>query len=71
MCQDIQPNWQNVARKCQFICNQQAGFGILTIKILIGPGGEPVFWMEPEMKNIEPKRGAAIFLHTVLEKLVD
>lgn len=68
---DLKPNWLNVARKCQYVCSQQTGFAVVHMKILVGPGGEPVFWTNPEMTNLEPKQGASVFLHQVLERLTD
>lgn len=69
--EDIKPNWLNVARKWQSVCCQQNGFAVVTMRVLIGPGGEPVMWFEPTMQHIEPMRGASIFLHQVLERMVE
>ena len=71
MSEDIKPNWLNVARKCQSVCSGQNGFAVVQMKLLIGPGGEPVFWFEPSMHNIEPLRGASVFLHQVLERMTE
>lgn len=69
--EDIKPQWANVARKWQSVCCSQRGFAVVTMRVLIGPGGEPVMWFEPEMKSIEPLRGASVFLHTVLERMTE
>lgn len=69
--EDIQPNWLNIARKAQSVCCQQRGFAVVTIKILIAPGGDPVLWFEPEMHNIEPLRGASLFLHQVMDRMTE
>lgn len=68
---DIKPNWLNIARKCQMTFHAEQGFSVVQVKILVGPGGEPVFWFEPEVNKIEPLRGASVFLHTVLERMVE
>lgn len=71
MCEDVKKNWLNVARKCQSVCGQERGFSVVQIVILVGPGGEPVFWLQPEMSKIEPLNGASGFLTQVMEKVRD
>ena len=58
MTQDLHPQWLNVARRCQSVSCQQGGYALVTIKVLVGCEGEPVWWFEPEMSRIEPRNGS-------------
>lgn len=69
--QDIKPMWQKVARRAQQHCRQQTGYAVMSMKVLIGPGGEPVFWFEPETKNIEPVGNPQMFLYRIMEQLAE
>lgn len=71
MSEDLQPNWMNIARRCQSIVCQEQGFAVVTIRVLVGPSGDPVLWMQPKIEKIEPLRGATVFLHTVLERIIE
>lgn len=71
MTEDIKPNWLKLARKAQSVCGQQKGFAVVSMKVLVGPGGEPVFWFEPEMRKIEPLQGASVFLHQVIDRMTE
>lgn len=66
---DIKPKWLNVVRRMQSVVCEQRGYAVVTMKILVGPTGEPVIWLNPELQTIEPLRGSSEFLESLMDNL--
>lgn len=48
--------WGNVIKRLESVARTQfAGYGIITMSIMIGPDGDPKFWTEPAHVKFEPK----------------
>ena len=52
---DVKPQWLNVIRRLQSACHGNQGYAVLSISILINSNGEPVSYLEPLLRKIEPK----------------
>lgn len=52
----------------QLACRNN-GYAVIHSKILVDENGEPVYWMEPDLERIEPRRGAKTFLDQILGML--
>lgn len=74
MCDDVRPMWLKLARSCQSIFGGSRsdrlprGFATMTVRILIGPDGQPVMWAEPEVVRFEPADRAQLFIYQVMER---
>jgi hypothetical protein len=58
LTEDIKPkwtNWLNVIRRLQETGCKQNGLAVVKITIVLNSDGEPVFWLNPDVKLIEPK----------------
>lgn len=66
----IRPQWSRVTARLQSKGCQQTGYAILSIRILVGPDGNPAFWCEPELTRLEPAHGLDRIL-TILQAGVD
>lgn len=58
LTEDIKPawrNWLNIVRRLQGAGCKQDGLAIAKIVIVLNGEGEPVFWLNPDVKLIEPK----------------
>ena len=64
--QDIKPDWLNVIRRLQSMGRQQAGYGIVTIQVIIDANGKPVLWNEPELKRLEPQSMVAELMMKIM-----
>ena len=64
--QDIKPDWLNVIRRLQSIGRQQAGYGIVTIQVIVDANGIPVLWNEPELKRLEPQTRVAEMIMKIM-----
>lgn len=51
----IRPQWLSVTARMQQAANSQSGAAVLSIKIVVGPDGNPYYWTEPEILRLEPK----------------
>jgi hypothetical protein len=49
--------------------NKQRGIAIVTAHIVMGHDGEPLFWVVPMAKRIEPSKDAAEILMALAEEL--
>lgn len=59
LTEDIKPawgNWLNVIRRLQEVGCKQNGLAIAKITVILNDSGEPVFWLNPEVRLIEPKK---------------
>jgi hypothetical protein len=61
---DIKPQWLNVIRRLQAACCGNRGLAVLSIRVLVDAGGEPILWTEPQRVKLEPRS-------TKLETLLD
>jgi hypothetical protein len=61
---DIKPQWLNVVRRLQSACYGNQGLAILSIRVLVDAGGEPILWTEPTRVKLEPKSAG---LETLLD----
>ena len=50
---DIQRSWLNIVRRLQSVADNR-GYAVLTLRVLVGPGGVPVPWAEPQVTRLEP-----------------
>lgn len=55
--QDIKTGWLNVARRLQSVARTQ-GLALVSITVLVDQEGCPRFWLEPNVRKIEPSRSA-------------
>src|SRR5688572_19217196 len=46
----IRPKWDKVTSRLQSESCRQEGYALLSITILVGPDGDPLFWMEPHLR---------------------
>lgn len=70
MCEDIRPSWLQFARRAQSVATtNETGYKIITLTMLVGPSGDPVVWVQPDVKRLEPQRNSAFFLRQILENL--
>jgi hypothetical protein len=56
---DIQRSWLNVVRRLQSVADNR-GYAVLTLRVLVGPGGTPVPWAEPQVTRLEPANSPEI-----------
>jgi hypothetical protein len=56
---DIQRSWLNIARRLQSVADNR-GYAVLTLRVLVGPGGTPVPWSEPQVTRLEPANSPEI-----------
>jgi len=61
---DIKPQWLNVIRRLQSACYGNQGLAVLSIRVLVNAGGEPICWTEPSKIKLEPKSAG---LETLLD----
>ncbi len=70
---DIRPQWYKqflkIVRRLQSVGRNNDGFAIVSITVLINKDGNPVFYTEPKMILLEPKR--AIDIQTLQNELGD
>ena len=59
---DIKPDWLNIIRRLQSMSSKNNGTAILTIKVLINENGTPLFWTEPTIDRLEPRRHESLDL---------
>ena len=55
---DIKPKWKqwlNIIRRLQQTGCSQNGLAIARITVVLNSAGEPVFWLNPDIRLIEPK----------------
>lgn len=57
LTEDINPKWLNPIRRMQAALTRNQGVALITITIFV-KGTEPMFWLEPQVKKVEPKGGA-------------
>lgn len=67
---NIKPQWNGVVQRMQGVAAKQSGYALLTITILVGPDGNPKFWVEPSLKRIEPVHGSSQWFGEMLQYLV-
>ena len=71
LTQDIKAkwkNWLNLARRLQAEGAKQQGLAIAKFYVVLNSNGEPVFWTEPKVTLLEPKRQVdQIHLQTLVE----
>lgn len=56
----IRPEWLPIVARMQQVACSQSGMAILKVVILVSPEGNPSFWIEPELKRIEPRSRAEL-----------
>jgi len=66
---DIKPGWLNVARRLQSVSRKQAGYAVVSIRVLVNADGEPLLWNDPTVTRLEPLRAAEQFLSDLLTKV--
>lgn len=70
MCEDIRPSWLQFARRAQqAVAMGDSGYKIVNVMMLVGPNGDPVLWVQPDIKRLEPQRNSAFFLRQIIENL--
>lgn len=66
---DIKPMWLNVVRRLQSVSRKQAGYAVVSIRVLVNSDGEPLLWSDPTVARLEPMRAAERFLSELLGKV--
>jgi hypothetical protein len=56
--QHLRPEWNACFSRLQGTAARQNGYAILSVEILIGPNGNPVWYTEPSLRKIEPIAGS-------------
>lgn len=51
---ELRPEWLRLALRLQGKARSQAGHALLTIRMIVGPDGNPIIWTEPCLTKIEP-----------------
>lgn len=64
---DIRPMWANLARRIQQTARAHEGYAIVQITALVNSSGDPIFYREPKIVRIEPKRTDVTFLMQELD----
>jgi len=59
--EDIKPQWLSVIRRLQSVAKSE-GLSIIQITILVDKEGNPIGWLSPLTRTIEPKGNAAQLL---------
>lgn len=68
--ENLRPRWNGVFQRMQGVAAKQNGYALLTVTILVGPDGDPKYWLEPTLKKIEPMHGSSQWFEEMLEYLV-
>lgn len=64
--------WEQLVKRLSGIAERECankGFAIMTITVLVDASGEPAMWTEPELRRLEPRLGAGVFMDRVLKIL--
>ena len=64
--QHIRPKWATYMQNLQQVSCRNNGYAIIHSKVLVDEDGEPVYWMEPRLERIEPRRSAKEFISQML-----
>jgi len=48
--------------------NKQSGVAIITAHVVMDANGEPLVWLVPAAKRIEPSKDAAVFIRQFVEE---
>lgn len=71
--QDIKRGWLSVARRAQSI-SKTGSLALISVTVLVNQEGEPIFWLEPSRKKIEPRRSsgeiAEIFMRLMEDRQI-
>lgn len=62
--------WDQFTRRIANVADRECtnkGFAVISIDILVGADGEPLFWSEPKITRLEPRIGAVLFMERILE----
>lgn len=51
---NIRREWNGFIQRLQGAACSQAGYAIISIRLIVGPDGNPVVWTEPQLSKIEP-----------------
>jgi len=65
----IRPKWGKYVQRMQSLACQQQGYALIHTTVLVDESGEPVYWMQPRLETIEPKRDAKEFVDQMLGML--
>lgn len=66
---DIRPMWKNVIRRVQSVARQHEGLALVNIIAIVNTNGDPIFYTEPKMVKIEPKK--RVTLEGLMEDLTE
>lgn len=48
--------WANIIKRLDSVTREvKAGYGLISIRVMVDSSGEPKFWTEPELTKFEPK----------------
>lgn len=64
--------WDQFTRRMEGVADRECanrGFAIVTIDVLVGSDGQPVFFTEPKIRRLEPRVGATLFLEKIMSML--
>lgn len=50
----------------QQVACRQNGYAIITSKVLVDKDGEPVYWIQPQLERIEPRKSSRDFISQLL-----
>lgn len=51
---ELKPRWLGFALRMQGLARSQAGCAIIEVAVVVDAEGNPLVWLEPKMKKIEP-----------------
>lgn len=63
--QDIRPKWMNVIRRLQSVATSN-GVRVLTIRVVVDANGDPLYWLTPQVVQLEPVSQTEAFLRALL-----
>lgn len=63
-------DWSQFTKRMQGVAEREClnrGFAVVSIDILVGADGEPMFWTQPRLTRLEPRIGGSLFLERILQ----
>lgn len=55
----------------QAAASTQSGFAIVTLRVLVGPDGSPITWVQPDVCKLKPRQKAADFIQAIMIQMSD
>ena len=66
LTEHIRPKWTTYMQNLQQVACRNNGYALIRSTLLVDENGEPVYWVEPSIERIEPRRSAGEFIGQML-----